>query len=110
MDLGSKIKTLRKEKNLTQKELGKLIGKSEISVRKYEASSNVPLDVIMDIAKVLDIDVSNLISGVSDNDPLNSLKQYLEARDLFVNDIEFLKEIEDYILEYVRFKIYERNK
>lgn len=110
MDLGSKIKTLRKEKKLTQKELGKLIGKSEISVRKYEASSNVPLDVIMDIAKVLDIDVSSLISGVGDDDPLNSLKQYLEARDLFVNDIEFLKEIEDYILEYVRFKIYERNK
>ena len=30
MDLGNKIKILRKENNLTQKELGKLIGKSEI--------------------------------------------------------------------------------
>lgn len=110
MDIGNKIKSIRKEKKLTQKELGNLIGKSEISIRKYEATSNVPLDAIIDIAKALDIDVVGLIPDINNNDPLNSLKRYLESKDLFIDDAEFLKEIEKNILEYIKFKIYEKNK
>lgn len=109
MDIGSKIKYIRKEKKLTQKALGELIGKSEISIRKYEASSNVPLDVVLDIAKVLNIDVAGLISEADNNDPMDSLKRYLESRNYFINDDEFLKEIESHILEYIKFKIYEKN-
>lgn len=109
MDIGSKIKTIRKEKKLTQKALGELIGKSEISIRKYEASSNVPLDVILDIAKVLNVDVAGLIPEAGNKDPMGSLKRYLESRNYFINDDAFLKEIEYHILEYIKFKIYEKN-
>lgn len=111
MNIGSKIRTIRKEKKLTQKELGNLINKSEISIRKYEANSNVPLDVILDIAKVLNVDVAGLIPAIdSDKSSVNSLKVYLESKDYFIDDIELLEDIECHILEYIKFKIYEKDK
>lgn len=110
MDIGAKIKALRKEKKLTQKELGKLIGKSEISVRKYEASNNVPIDVIRDIANALDVDITGLISDTNKLDPLDSLQAYLSDRGCCISDKDLLKEIETHILEYVKFKIYKKNK
>lgn len=109
MNIGDKIKLIRKEKKLTQKELGALIGKSEISIRKYEASGNVPLDTILDIAKALDIDVVGLIPGSENSKDVNSLKKYLESKNYFINDADLLKEIEHHFLEYIKFKIYEKN-
>ncbi len=111
MDLGNKIKILRKENNLTQKELGKLIGKSEISIRKYESGNNIPFDVLKDICKTLNTNITRLIPDIhKEDDPLDSLQNYLFDRGCFISDKEFLKEIEDHILEYVKFKLYEKNK
>lgn len=110
MDIGGRIKAIRKDKKLTQKELGKLIGKSEISVRKYESSSNVPIDVIRDIANALDVDIAGLISDTNKLDPLDSLQGYLSDRGCYISDKDLLKEIESHILEYVKFKIYEKSK
>lgn len=110
MNIGNRIKTIRKEKNLTQKELGNLINKSEVSIRKYEANSNVPLDVILDIAKALNVDAVGLIPGINANkNSVNSLKVYLESKDYFIDDVELLEDIECHILEYIKFKIYEKN-
>lgn len=109
MEIGDKIKALRKDRKLTQKELGKLIGKSEISIRKYESSSNVPIDAIKDIAIALNVDITSLITD-NQVDPLDSLQNYLFDKGCYVNDKELLREIELHILEYVKFKIYEKNK
>lgn len=58
---GINIKKHRKLKGLTQKELASLIGKSEISVRKYEADNPVPsLDVLQKIASALSVEVAEL--------------------------------------------------
>ena len=114
MNIGKKIKAIRKEKKLTQKELGNLINKSEISIRKYEANGNVPLDVIIDIAKALNVDAAGLIPKIdTDNkseNSVNSLKVYLEAKNYFIDDVDLLEDIEEHILEYIKFKIYEKNK
>lgn len=49
------IREARKEKNLTQKELANMIGKSEISIRKYEAGDALPpYSVISQIAQALE--------------------------------------------------------
>ena len=57
------VKKYRKERGLTQKELGNLIGRSEVSVRKYEANDvNPDLDMIENIAEALDISVYKLFS------------------------------------------------
>ena len=57
------IKKYRKERGLTQKELGKKINKSLRMVQKYEANDvNPDLDMIENIAEALDIFVYKLFS------------------------------------------------
>lgn len=61
MTIGDNIKKYRKHNNLTQKELGELIGKSTISIRKYEANNPIPsIPVLGDIAKVLNVDIEKI--------------------------------------------------
>lgn len=42
MAIGENIKKIRKEKGLTQKELGKLCGMSEAQIRHYELNYKSP--------------------------------------------------------------------
>ncbi|MBU5337499.1 helix-turn-helix domain-containing protein [Intestinibacter bartlettii] len=61
MNTGELIKKYRKEKKITQKQLASLIGKAEITIRKYESGALVPpLETLYSIAKVLEIPVENL--------------------------------------------------
>lgn len=60
--IGFKIKELRTQKKITQKQLGKLIGKTESSIQKYECGSvEVPLSVLEKIANVLDVSILTLM-------------------------------------------------
>ena len=56
MEIGEKIKQLRKSSGLTQQQLGEKIGVSAISIRKYESGDRIPstttLKVIADIFNV----------------------------------------------------------
>lgn len=64
MHIGVNIKKLRKERGLTQKELSEKINKSTIAVRKYEANDTTPpIDVLRNIADVLDLTVQELLTG-----------------------------------------------
>lgn len=61
MTIGDNIKTYRKQNKLTQKELGDLINKSTISIRKYEANDITPsISVLNDIASALNITINDL--------------------------------------------------
>ena len=104
MNIGKKIKNIRKSKKITQKQLGEMVGKSEISIRKYESQGNIPLDVRLDIAKVLDIDVMDLLPE-GDSDKIGSFKKYLESKNYFIDDDNFINELESKVLEYIDFKI-----
>ena len=107
MNIGNKIRSYRKKKGLTKKQLGSLINKSEISIRKYEAGdTNIPLEVLCSIANVLDIDALELIGMHSDNsDYLDLFKKYMDSKGFFTTDNEFISEIEKHISEYINFKI-----
>lgn len=62
MSIGQNIKRYRKEKGLTQKELGEAIGKKEITIRKYENDSiNPSIDIIKKISEVLNVDMTFLL-------------------------------------------------
>ncbi|ENW95947.1 LexA family protein [Acinetobacter sp. NIPH 298] len=62
--IGKRIKHLRKEKKLTQKQLGKLLGVSDVSVLKWENDSNTPkLENILEIASVLETTSNFLLYG-----------------------------------------------
>ncbi|MEG2343537.1 MAG: helix-turn-helix transcriptional regulator [Acidaminococcaceae bacterium] len=60
--VGAKIKKCRTNKHLTQKELGKLIGKSEITIRKYESGDiQIPNSVLKIIAETLNVLIWDLM-------------------------------------------------
>lgn len=111
MSIGKKIKNIRKSLGLTQRELGDKIGKSEISIRKYESgSTNIPVEVLLKIAYALNVDPKEIVSDIGEGfDHIEIFKQYLESKDHYVNDILFIEEMESHISEYVKFKLYERS-
>ena len=63
MGLGIEIKKARKKSKLTQKQLGELIGRSEVTIRKYEADDVTPsLEIIEEIANALEIQSYELLN------------------------------------------------
>ena len=56
--LGKMIKTARQERNLTQEELGKLVGVQKAQISKLESSANsATIDTILKIFKALKADI-----------------------------------------------------
>ena len=79
MNIENKIKEIRKNNKLTQKEFAKEIDVSEISVRKYEAGERNPsVGVLIKIANKFNV-------------PLGELSENI--------DIDDFKEIKDMLLE-----------
>lgn len=66
LTLGNNIKKYRKEKNITQKDLGLAINRKEITIRKYESGDISPnIETLSRIALALGITINELI-GLSD--------------------------------------------
>lgn len=64
MTLGENIKRIRKERGLTQKELGKISGINEAQIRRYELggkNSNPKVETIKKIADALNVKIIDLI-------------------------------------------------
>jgi HTH-type transcriptional regulator/antitoxin HipB len=56
--LGRMIKTARQERNLTQEQLGKLIGVQKAQISKLESSANsATIDTILKVFKALNADI-----------------------------------------------------
>lgn len=76
MLIGKIIKKYRTEKKMTQKELGKKVGKAEITIRKYENENvNPPLETLIDIINVLDIPLE--ILKLTDDEEIDETKQQI---------------------------------
>lgn len=57
--LGRMIKTARQERNLTQEQLGELVGVKKAQISKLESSSNsATIDTIMKVFKALNAEVN----------------------------------------------------
>lgn len=64
-DFGENLKTLRKPRNLTQKELGLMVGLSKAVISKYENGMGYPsFDILIRIAQYFGVTVDYLL-GVS---------------------------------------------
>ncbi|WP_138207762.1 helix-turn-helix domain-containing protein [Haloimpatiens lingqiaonensis] len=61
MNIGDKIRNLRNDKNLTQKELATAAGISEISIRKYENGDRKPkFETLQKIAGALNVSIHQI--------------------------------------------------
>lgn len=63
----NRLKELRKSKNLTQKQLGELIGISERGIQNYEISQRKPtFDILIALSQYFDVSLDYL-TGLSDD-------------------------------------------
>ncbi|MDD5827034.1 MAG: helix-turn-helix transcriptional regulator [Bacilli bacterium] len=59
------IKKLRKEKNLTQKQLADMLGVTYQAVSKWERGLNIPdISILKEISHIFDVDMDTMITGV----------------------------------------------
>lgn len=94
MLLGKRIKSLRKERGLTQQELGDLINVTKVSICCYENETRVPtLETLLALAQVFKVDINYFLGNdyeiVADNDSHYSVQVAKE-------ELEFLQEIRKY--------------
>ncbi len=62
MTIGKKIRELRKKAGLTQKELGRLSGTSETTIKQYELGKRQPrMEQLQKVATALNIQVNDLL-------------------------------------------------
>ena len=64
LKFGNFIKNLRKEKNMTQKELAEKIGLTDKAISKWERGLSFPdITMLSILAEVFDVDVSEILNG-----------------------------------------------
>ena len=70
LELGRFISTCRKEKNLTQKQLGEELGVTDRAVSKWENGKSFPdISLIEPLCQILDISVSEFMLGKRQKKP-----------------------------------------
>lgn len=66
MTIGENIKRIRKERGLTQKELGKLCGMNEVQIRQYELNkANPKIETIDRIASALGVFIADIKEDIT---------------------------------------------
>ena len=60
---GDKIKQLRKDRKMTQEELGRMLGVNKSAIQKYEKGNviNLKLATIQKLCEIFDVDPSEFI-------------------------------------------------
>ena len=78
--IGSFLKELRKEKNLTQEQLAEALNVSGRTVSRWETGSNMPdLSILVELADFYDVDIREIINGERKSEKMEKdLKDTLE--------------------------------
>ncbi|GMQ58955.1 hypothetical protein AN1V17_33520 [Vallitalea sediminicola] len=93
MLFGDRLKKLRIDKEITQKELGEIIGISDRVIGYYESNNRFPKDedTLKRISKYFNVSIDYLLGNnhndTSSNQPLNSIK-IDKKLDNFIEEIE----------------------
>ncbi len=91
VDFGQKLKTLRKEKGLTQVQLARRIGVTKSVVSAYETSSRYPsYDVLIKFASIFGVSTDYLL-GVEKNRTLDISPLTPEQQRAVAHIVELLK-------------------
>lgn len=99
--IGERLAELRKDKNLSQKELAEVLNISTYTVSSYEREKSTPDDEMkIKIAKFFNISLDYLLGLISEERPIGGGKPFVIPENLPPLAI---KEIKDYI-EYIKVK------
>ena len=78
--IGTFLRELRKEKNLTQEQLAEILGVSGRTVSRWETGSNMPdLAIMIELADYYDIDIKELLNGERKSEMDKELKETLKT-------------------------------
>lgn len=94
--LGDRLKELRKSKNLTQEEFGKLFGVAKNTVSYWEANTSKPdINLIKEIAKYFNVTTDYLLDFNNDDKAnLEKLKTTLKEAGIMNGDDLTIEEFE----------------
>ena len=107
--IGENIKTYRKAKGLTQPKLGELIGKSESTIRKYEAGAVEPsFNILSAISEALGVEIEDLATRIysSEEEAENAAYEnflYAKVQELD-NNFSSIHQLLEYLIESDLFK------
>lgn len=88
VNMGEKLKSLRLEKRLTQKQVADMIGLAISAVSSYESSSRYPsYDVLVKLARIFHVSTDYLL-GMTD-------KRNIDVTGLHDDEIELISQLED---------------
>lgn len=96
MTIGENIRAIRKERGLTQKELGRLCGIAEITIRQYESEKYQPkIETIEKIAKALGVPIVKIKEDLTwaEHQNTEEVKQLEQSIYLFEGIVGALEEI-----------------
>ncbi|MBQ3436236.1 MAG: helix-turn-helix transcriptional regulator [Bacilli bacterium] len=94
MLLGKRIKSLRLDRGLTQKELGDMMGVTKVTIHCYENDKRMPtIDTLIALAEIFNVDINYLLGTdyhvIADKDSKYGVKMAEE-------EIKFIKTIRNY--------------
>ena len=88
VNIGEKLKSLRLEKNLTQKQIADRIGLAVSAVSSYESGSRYPsYDVLVKLSRIFHVSTDYLL-GITD-------KRNVDVTGLNDNEIELVSQLVD---------------
>ncbi|MFR3728392.1 helix-turn-helix domain-containing protein [Lacrimispora sp.] len=104
--IGDNIRKFRKEKNLTQKQLGDLLDMSEVMIGQYERGDRNPkIDTLRRIAKALNVELYDLAdwSQYSTEDFIEDFTLSIDEQNemLILSKEEAQKRLDEELLDYV---------
>ncbi|WP_405317152.1 helix-turn-helix domain-containing protein [Faecalibacillus faecis] len=113
MPINENIKKIRKANKLTQKQFAGMIGKKEITVRRYEKGDIIPpMSVINDISEKFDVPVSEIIDdshATLAQQTINKLVRSIVGDEIYtevkIDQEERLNEFIDYIKTLIQHDI-----
>lgn len=84
--IGSFLKSLRKEKNITQEALAEILQVSGRTVSRWETGSNMPdISLLVKIAEFFDVSILEIINGERKSEPMEKeVKEVAEAMSDYV--------------------------
>lgn len=107
--LGERIKSLRKQKGLSQAELGKIVGLSYAQIGRYETKGMQPsADVLKKIATELGVSPDYLLNGSAEDkaianlDDKDLIKQFKEVEQMNEGDKNIVKRFLDAFITKIK--------
>ena len=108
---GNYLKTLRKEKRLTQEQLAEMLGVSNRSVSRWETGANLPdIDIIIILSEYYDVDIRDILDGENRTAEHHAAersneKMLAEEKEVIVKAVEYGSEKERGITRKVFFAV-----